>query len=209
MAKVIRSRYRSRARKPAPNTAPSLRHADTSSALAQRNLLAAIFDAATEDSDLEKYLSQVVAHLGKYSKCSSIGVLLFENDEVTSSVSFHGGAAEFRRVPQASFPGSETCGCNAIAKAGSDTRPSYLTEGGAFFRASKPDMSARRKTPDGPSGLCVGSTFESVALIPITNRKTAMGFIFVGDERKDRISPSNGQVPGARRHLCREHHSFL
>jgi PAS domain S-box-containing protein len=38
-------------------------------------------------------------------------------------------------------------------------------------------------------GICMGSTFESVALIPIRHPKTVVGFIFVGNERKDRISP--------------------
>jgi len=190
MAKAIRSRYRSRARDPSPKTAPSRsqRHTHASSLLAQRDLLAAILDAAA-DRHLEKYLSQVVAHLGKYSKCSCIGVLLFEEDGIAGCTSCHGDATEFQRTPKGSLPGSETCICNAIVRVGSDTRPSYLTEGGAFFRNSRPDTSTRTEMADRAFGICIGPTFESVALIPIRYPKTVVGFIFVGDERKDRISP--------------------
>ena len=85
MAKVTRSRHRSRARKPAPNAAPSQRQADASSDMAQRDLLAGILDAASENGGLEKYLSQVVAHLGQYSKCSCVGVLLFNEDDNTAA----------------------------------------------------------------------------------------------------------------------------
>jgi PAS domain S-box-containing protein len=74
-------------------------------------------------------------------------------------------------------------------KVASDARLSYLTEGGAFFRNSKPSGSAGADTAEGASGVCIGSTFESVALIPVRHPKTVSGFIFVGDERKDRISP--------------------
>jgi len=189
MAKLTRSRHRSRARKSAPNAALSQRQADASSALAQRDLLAAIFDAAAEVSDLEKYLSQVVVHLGKYSKCSCIGVLLFDEGGNTACTSSHGSATQFQRTPRGSFPGSEPCICNAIVRVGPDTRSSHLTEGGAFFRNRKPDASARAETADVASGICIGSTFESVALIPVKYPKTVVGFIFVGDERKDRISP--------------------
>ena len=185
MAKATRSRHRSRARK--LETAPSQRQADVSSALAQRDLLAAILDAASENGDLEKYLSQVVAHLGQYSKCSCIGILLFEDAGIAGCTSCHGGATEFQRTSRSSFPGSETCICNAIAKLGSDTRPSYLTESGAFFRNSKPNTSARTETADGAFGICIGSIFESVALIPIRHPKTVMGFILVGDEGQDKI----------------------
>ncbi len=185
MAKATRSRHRSRARK--LETAPSQRQADISSALAQRDLLAAILDAASENGGLEKYLCQVVEHLGQYSKCSSIGILLFQDDEIAGCRSCHGGAAEFQRASRSSFPGSETCICNAIAKLGSDTRPSYLTESGAFFRNSKPNTSARTETADGAFGICIGSIFESVALIPIRHPKTVMGFILVGDEGQDKI----------------------
>ena len=187
MAKVTRSRHRSRARKPAPNAAPSQRQADASSDMAQRDLLAGILDAASENGGLEKYLSQVVAHLGQYSKCSCVGVLLFNEDDNTACTSSHGSATQFQRTPRGSFPGSETCICNAIVKTGSDTCPSYLTESGAFSRNGKPDASTRTEMADRAFGICIGSTFESVALIPIKHPKTVMGFILVGDEGKDKI----------------------
>jgi transcriptional regulator with GAF, ATPase, and Fis domain len=187
MANTTRFRHRSRARR--LETVPSHRHADASSNLAQRDLLAGILDAATEDRDLEKYLSQVVVHLGKYSKCSCIGVLLFEKAAVAACTSCHGAATEFQRIPRGSFPGSETCICNAMVRVGTDTHPPHLTKGGAFFRNSKPDASARAETAEVASGVCIGSTFESVGIIPVKYPKTVAGFILVGDERKDRISP--------------------
>jgi PAS domain S-box-containing protein len=187
MGKVIRSRHRSRAGKPSPKTAPSQRHTQAASDLAQRDLLAGILDAALENGDLEKYLSQVVAHLGQYSECSCVGILLFNEDGNTACTSSHGSATQFQRTPRGSFPGSETCFCSSILKGRSNTQPADSTEGGAFFRNSKPDAFVPTEMAVRAFGICIGSTFESVALIPIRHAKTVMGFVLVGDEGQDKI----------------------
>jgi PAS domain S-box-containing protein len=187
MAKVTRSRHRSRARKPSPKTAPSQRHTQAASDLAQRDLLAGILDAALENGDPEKYLSQVVAHLGQYSECSCVGILLFNEDGNTACTSSHGSATQFQRTPRGSFPGSETCICSSILKGRSNTQPADSTEGGAFFRNSKPDASVPTEMAVRAFGICTGSTFESVAIIPVKYPETVVGFILVGDEGQDKI----------------------
>ncbi len=189
MAKGIHSKHRSRARRPSPEKAPSRlqTHAQTTADLADRDFLAAILDAASEDHGLDKYLSQVVAHLSKYARCNCIGIILFTDDGIVGCTSYHASAAEFTRIPKGSFPGSEKCICSSLLKGQSNIRPAGSTEGGAFFRNSKSAPSTRTEIADETFGICMGSTFESVALIPTGDPKTVAGFIFMGDERKDRI----------------------
>jgi PAS domain S-box-containing protein len=184
MAKADRSRYRTKATEPTETERP----ADVASLQAERDLLAAVLEAAG-DSDLEKCLRQIVAYLGKYSKCSCIGVLLFEHDTVAGCTSCHGTTPEFRRVPRDSFPTSATCICNAVVGIGADSHPPFLADRGTFFRNSRPDASASKGTTNKPAGICIGSTFESVALIPIRHFETVVGFVFIGDESKDSIPP--------------------
>src|SRR5512139_2615274 len=184
MAKGIRSRYRSRLSRPSPERAPSRLHIHTRTAadLAERDFLAAILDAAAEDAGVESYLSQIVAHLGKYTRCNCIGIILLTDNEVFGCTTSHGSAAQFTRVPEGSFPRSEKCICSRMLKRPSNLQPASSTEGRAFFRNSKPAASARTEIADEVFGICVGSAFESVALIPIGDPKTTAGFIFIGDE---------------------------
>ena len=189
MAKGIHSKHRSRARRSSPENV-SLRlhlHARTAADLAERDLLAAILDAAAEDHRVESYLSRIVAHLGKYSSCSCIGIILFADEGILGCTSCHGSVADFARIPEGSFPGPEKCICSRMLKGERITRPSGSTEGRAYFRNSNSAASTRTETVDGAFGICIGSTLESVALIPMGDPKTGAGFIFVGDERKDRI----------------------
>jgi PAS domain S-box-containing protein len=162
-------------------------HTRNAADLAERDLLAAILDAAAEDRGVERYLSQIIAHLGKYAKTNCVGIILFAGEEVLGSTMSHGCTAEFMRIPEVSFPGSEKCICSRMLKEGSNIRPASSTQGRAYFRNSNPAASTRTDIADEVFGICVGCTFESVALIPIGDQKTAAGFIFVGDERRDMI----------------------
>jgi|GEM_PF-408504 len=193
MAKGIHSKYRSRASKPSPVRAPSRLHIHTRTAadLAERDFLAAILDAAAEYGGVESYLSQILAHLGKYTRCNFIGIILFADNEVFGCTTSHGSAAQFTRIAEGSFPGTERCILQRMLKGPSNLQPAGSTEGRAFFRNRKPAASARTEIADEAFGICVGSAFESVALIPIGNPKALAGFVFVGDERKDRIPQRN------------------
>ncbi len=135
MAKGIHSKYRSRARRLSPERVPSRLHIHTRTAadLAERDFLAAILDAAAEDGGVESYLSQILAHLGKYTRCNCIGIILFADDGILGCTSCHGSVANFARIPGGSFPGLEKCICSRMLKGERITRPSGSTEGRAYF----------------------------------------------------------------------------
>ncbi|MDM7998690.1 MAG: PAS domain S-box protein [Dehalococcoidia bacterium] len=150
--------------------------------------MAAMLDAASQHNNVEDYLCRTVALLSKYARCSCIGVAFLTEDGIMSCTLRHGSTTEFARSPKGTFPASEKCICSGIMRhqATPHTEPARDK---AFFRNSKPVTPGVTDTGERPFGLCVGSTFESVAIVPIGNPWTAAGFLFIGDERRNRISP--------------------
>ena len=137
--------------------------------------------------ELRRISREVVALLAKYTRCTCVGIILSAGDGIVTCTSYRSSTTEFARIEEVSFPGSEKCVCSRMLKGERITRPSGSTEGRVYFRNSNPAASTRTDIADEAFGICVGSTFESVALIPVGNPETVAGFIFIGDERKDRI----------------------
>lgn len=185
MAKAIGSNRGPDSRK---RRAPGQQPAPTGSTEAERDLLAAILDAA--DQDPGQQLPAVAASLARCAGCRYAAIVLLDGDGASCAVSRAAGGAGYQHLPGSLFPGLEGRLCRAVMQ-GSAGRPgSGSTDSGAFIRNSRPPVSPATETPAGPTGVCPGIAFlESAALVPVKRLETTVGFMFVGDERPGRISP--------------------
>ena len=158
--------------------APGQQRASTGPTEAERDLLAAILDAA--DQDPGQQLPAVAASLARCAGCRYAGIVLLDGDGASCAVSRAAGGAGYQRLPWGLFPGPEGRLCRAVMQGSA----------GAFIRNSRPPVSPATETPAGPTGVCPGIAFlESAALVPVKRLEATVGFMFVGDERPGRISP--------------------
>lgn len=147
-----------------------------SSAAAERDLLAAILETAGQRSQTQ--LPAIAAALARYSGCRCAGIIVLDAGGASSAASCDAGPGRFRRHPGASFPGPQAGLCGAVLA------------GQPFIRNRRPKGARAAGAPFAAAGLCsAAALFESVALVPVEHGGAALGFMFMGDERPNRIPP--------------------
>ncbi len=173
-------------RPPKPAPPPSYGRAPAASAAAERDLLAAILEAAAADR-LEEQLPPMAASLRRYSGCRCAGLVLADGDGLAAATCGSAGGAEFHRLPAGSLPASDALWCAAFLPGVPGRQAGDFRHGEALLRNGRPEIAAGGTAA--PSGICAGRAFfQSVALVPVRRRERILGFMFVGDERPERIS---------------------
>jgi len=138
-----------------------------------------------------EYLDEVVNLMGKWSGSRCVGIRVLDNNGTIPYDAYTGFSREFWETENRISLYHDQCACvRVFAGTRGPHDESVMTAGGSFycnnimdfFSALTPKESSRYR------GMCVGSGFRSVAVVPIRYRGKVLGAIHLADEREGMVS---------------------